>query len=202
MKLLLDYFPIAAFVGVYFYSSAELPMYPAVQALMIASVVQTIGSRLLTGKFEKLHLGLLAITLVFGGMTLMFRNPDFLIWKASIVVWIMAIVFLYSQFIAKKPLIQVMLQAAVEGADVPKAIWHKINLVWPIGYIFFGFLNLYVAFNYSEPFWVKFKLFGLLALTFSLIIFSLIKLFPFFPLEETEDQTSHTEQDKLDDKER
>lgn len=187
MKFLLDFLPLIAFVGVYSYTSSEQPMYPAVQALMVASLLQTIGSRLLTGKFEKLHLWTLLITLVFGSLTLFLRDPAFIQWKASIVVWLTAGVFLFRQFVSKKLLIKEMMMASIDDKmDVPNAIWKNINILWPIAYTVFGFLNLYVAFTFSEAFWVKFKLFGLMALTLSLLFYTLYKLFPYFP-EETID---------------
>ena len=200
MKFLLDFFPLAFFVGTYFYSSSETPMYPAVQALMIATVIQTIGSRLLTGKFEKLHLSILGITLAFGTLTLVFRNPEFLQWKASIVVWLMAGVFLYRQYVSKKPLIQEMLGNAVEGEmNVPDAVWKNINMLWPIFYFLFGFLNLYVAFNFTEAFWVKFKLFGLMGLTMTLLVYTMVRLVPYFPEEEkSTDSDSETESAETD----
>ena len=187
MKFFLDFFPLAIFVGVYFFSGAEKPIYPAVQGLMVAAVIQTIGSRLITGKFEKLHLWTLLITLIFGAFTLVFRNAEFIQWKASIVVWVMAVVFLFRQFISKKLLIQEMMQAAMEETlEVPEKIWRNINLSWPIAYIVFGFINLYVAYNFSEAFWVNFKLFGLMALTILLLVYTLYKLFPYFPEEAPE----------------
>ena len=193
MKLLLDFFPLVIFVGIYFYSSAEQPMYPAVQGLMVAAVIQTIGSRLLTGKFEKLHLWMLAITIVFGVMTLVFRNPAFVQWKASVVVWLMAAIFLFRQLVSKKLLIQEMMQATMdEKLDIPENVWRTINISWPIGYILFGILNLYVAFSFSEAFWVKFKLFGLMGLTFSLLIYTMVKIFPYFPTEDEETDTNES----------
>ncbi len=194
MKLLFDYLPIAVFVGIYFYSNSETPMYPAVQGLIVASIIQTIGSRLLTGKFEKLHLWVLLVTIVFGGMTLAFRDPAFVQWKASVVLWLTAGVFLFRQFVHKKYLIQDMMQAAIdEKLNVPKKTWMSVNLMWPIGYILFGFINLYVAFNFSEAFWVKFKLFGLFGFTLSLLIFTIVKLYPYLSLEgedKTEEKSS------------
>lgn len=190
MKFLLDFFPLIAFVGIYFYSGSETPMYPAVQGLMVAAVIQTIGSRLITGKFEKIHLWTLVVTLVFGALTLLFRDPTFVQWKASIIVWLTAAVFFYTQFVTKKPLIQRMLQSALEEAKVPDSVWFPVNLSWPVAHVIFGFLNLYIAFNFSEAFWVKFKLFGLMGLTLGLIVFSLYKLFPYLPQEnETEVDT-------------
>lgn len=42
--------------------------------------------------------------------------------------------------------------------------------MWVVFFIFAGCLNIYVAFSFSEAVWVKFKVFGLLALTFIFVI--------------------------------
>lgn len=200
MKLLLDYFPLAVFVGIYFWSGVEEPMYPAVQGLIVASVIQTVGVRLITGKFEQLHLWILGITIVLGGMTLAFRDPVFVQWKASGVAWLTALVLLYSQLIAKKPLIQKLMSSAFEdeNIEVPEKAWSQINYSWPIGYTLFGFLNLYVAFNYSEAFWVKFKLFGLMGMTLLLIGFTIYTLSPYLMEAEESEQTEESQESQPD----
>ena len=171
MKFLLDFFPIVIFVGVYVFYPSETPMYPAVIALMGATIIQNIGTKLLTGKFEKLHVWTLIITLAMGGLTLLFRDPAFIFWKASVLVWVTAIVFLYRQHIIGKVLLQEMLSKTMDDPiDAPASIWKSLNHLWAFSYILFGFLNLWVAYNFSEAAWVQFKLFGLLVLNFSLLI--------------------------------
>ncbi len=185
MKFFLDFFPIVVFVGVYALTDAEQPMYPAVIALMIATVVQNAGTKLLTGKFEKLHLWTLVVTLIAGSLTLIFRDPAFIFWKASILVWVTAIVFLYRQYVLNKILLKEMLTKALdEPIDAPAKLWSHVNLVWVISYILFGFLNLYVAYNYSEAFWVKFKLFGLMGLNILLLVYIMSRIFRYLPVEE------------------
>jgi intracellular septation protein len=185
MKFFLDFFPIVIFVAVYAFSAEEQPMYPAVIALMIATLVQNIGTKLLTGKFEKLHLWTLGITLVAGSLTLIFRDPAFIFWKASVLVWVTAIVFLYRQHVMGKILLEDMLSKALdEPIDAPRQLWSKLNHVWAISYILFGFLNLYIAYNFSEPFWVKFKLFGLMGLNILLLGYIMTKIFKYLPVEE------------------
>ena len=44
--------------------------------------------------------------------------------------------------------------------------WRRLNLIWVVFFAAMGIANIYVAYNYSEQFWVNFKVFGLLALTF------------------------------------
>ncbi len=193
MKFFLDYFPIIIFVGVYAYSGAEQPMYPAVMALMAGTIVQNIGTKLLTGKFEKLHLWTLGITLVFGSMTLVFRDPAFIFWKASVVLWVTAAIFLYRQHILGKILLQEMLSKAIDDEIMaPKALWSKLNHIWAFFYGLFGFINLYIAYNFSEAFWVKFKLFGLMGLNILLLGYIMTKIYPYLPIEE-ESTTSNNE---------
>ena len=192
MKFFLDFFPIIVFVGVYALSGDEKPMYPAVMALMAATVIQNIGTRLLTGKFEKLHLWTLVVTLIFGTMTLIFRDPAFIFWKASILVWLTALVFLYRQHILKKILIKEMLTKAVdEKITMPDKLWGKLNHIWAFSYTLFGFLNLYIADQFSEAFWVQFKLWGLMGLNFVLLGYIMYKIYPYLPFEE--DQVSSDE---------
>ena len=45
-----------------------------------------------------------------------------------------------------------------------------LNMAWVVFFAFAGALNIYVAYMYSEPTWVKFKLFGLIGLTIVFII--------------------------------
>lgn len=190
MKSLLDYFPIVVFVGVYVFYPAEQPMYPAVIGLMIATVIQNVGTKMLTGKFEKLHLWTLAITLVFGGMTLVFRDPAFIFWKASIVVWLTAAIFLYRQVLLGKVLLQEMLSKAIDDEiDAPSSLWKNLNYAWIVSYTLFGFLNLFVAYNYSEAFWVQFKLFGLMGLNILLLVGVMIKIYPYLPVEEGDESS-------------
>ncbi|HMT02132.1 MAG TPA: septation protein IspZ, partial [Burkholderiales bacterium] len=55
--------------------------------------------------------------------------------------------------------------------DLSERIWNRLNIAWGLYFIFLGILNLFIAFNFSEYMWVKFKVFGSLTLTF---IFTLI----------------------------
>ena len=50
--------------------------------------------------------------------------------------------------------------------SVPDKIWTKLNMGWVVFFIFSGIANLYVAYNFSTEFWVNFKVYGLLGLTF------------------------------------
>ena len=157
MKFLFDFFPLVAFLIAFYYpEDREQGIYLAIQVLIIASVIQIFVYWLITRKFEKMHV-------ILGGATLLLQDLRFIKWKPTVVNWIFALVFLGSQFIGKKPIIRRMMDHAI---SVPDKVWTKLNVGWVVFFIFSGTANLYVAYNFSTEFWVNFKVYGLLGLTF------------------------------------
>ena len=164
MKFLFDFFPLVAFLIAFYYpEDREQGIYLAIQVLIIASAIQIIIYWLITRKFEKMHVITLVLTVILGGATLLLKDVRFIKWKPTAVNWVFALVFLGSQFIGKKPIIRRMMDHAI---SVPDEIWTKLNIGWVVFFIFSGIANLYVAYNFSTEFWVNFKVYGLLGLTF------------------------------------
>ena len=153
MKLLFDFFPIVLFFICYKLFS----IYTATAVAMVASVVQVIFYRLKYQRYEKMHLISLGIIVVLGGATLFFHNPWFIKWKPTGIYWLSSLLFIGSNYIGKKPLIQKMMDGNI---SLPTKIWRRLNLAWGVFFIVMGTLNLYVAYNFSTDFWVNFKLFG------------------------------------------
>ncbi len=126
-------------------------------------------------KIDKKQLITLIVFLVFGGMTLYFHDPIFVKWKPTIVFWIFGVVLFFSHFIGKKPLMQRMLEAMLEGkASLPIAVWKRLNLAWTVFFILLGTINIWIAYTYSTEAWVNFKLYGILGLLF---LFSVMQAF-------------------------
>ena len=184
MKFLFDLLPVAVFfIAYYAPENREQAIYIATAAAVVASVAQTVGFRLFTGKTEKMHLITLAIILVLGGITLLLQDKRFWFWKPTLVNWLFAAAFLGSQFVGERPLIERMLSQA---AAAPRRVWLRLNLAWVAFFLFLGALNLYVAFRFAEHVWVNFKLFGLLGLT---LLFAVAQAFYLVPyLKEPERQ--------------
>jgi intracellular septation protein len=57
-----------------------------------------------------------------------------------------------------------------EKIALPVHAWNRLNLGWSLFFAMLGFINLYVAFNYSTDTWVDFKLFGFTGLMLVFII--------------------------------
>lgn len=171
MKFLYDYFPLILFFVVF----KTYDIYTATAVAIVASFIQVGYFWIRHRRFENMHLVTLGVITVFGGLTLILHDDTFIKWKPTIAYWVLAIVFIGSQFIGKKTLLERMLGKQIA---MPKRIWTQQNIMWAVFFILLGCLNIYVAFYYAldqDPetrtnTWVNFKLFGTLGLTLIFIV--------------------------------
>ena len=171
MKFLFDFFPLLAFfLAFYIPEDREQAIYIATYTLIISSVIQIILYWLLFRKFEKMHLITFVVVLIFGGLTIYLQDENFIKWKPTIVNWCFSFALFASHYIGDKPLFQRMINMADDKVTLPNQVWRNINMSWGIFFLFLGFVNLYVAFNYSTEFWVNFKAWGMTLLNFTFLI--------------------------------
>lgn len=159
MQLLIDYIPIVAFFVAYF----QRDIFFATGVLMIVMPAVLLLQWLLTRRLSKIYIASTILVLILGSATLFFRTPGFLYWKPTVLNWGIAAVFLGSQWIGDKTIAERMLGSA---ATLSRSQWVRLNQIWVCFFLIVGTLNIYVAYEFSEAFWVKFKLFGMLGLTF------------------------------------
>lgn len=164
MNLLFEFLPLILFLGAFVYKD----IYFALIVLMIAMPIGLIVKYARTRTFDKMYFWSTLFLLVAGTLTLYFRNPYFLYWKPTVFYWVVAAAFLGSFWVGDKPLVQRFL-GLVDGIPLDRITpqqWAKLNVAWVLFLAVAGALNIYVAYSFSEATWVKFKVFGLMALTF------------------------------------
>jgi len=180
MKMFFDFFPVLLF----FITYKMYDIYTATAVLIVACAIQTFGHRIIKGRFENSHLITLILVALFGGLTLVLQDEVFIKWKPTVINWLFAIVFIGSQYIGKKSVIERMMGANIV---LPSTVWTKLNLAWALFFTVLGALNLYVAFSFDTDTWVNFKLFGLMGLTFIFIIAQSFYLMPYIKESEAPD---------------
>lgn len=163
MKFIFDFLPILLFFVAY----KTYDIYVATAVAIVATLIMVAVFWLKHRRVEKMHMITLAIITIFGGATLIFKDPTFIKWKPTVAYWLFAVAFLGSQFIGGRSITERMMGHAITA---PERVWKRLNLSWAIFFIVMGILNLYVAFNYPEDTWVNFKLFGLMALSIIFIL--------------------------------
>ena len=163
MKLLTDLFPVILFVAAY----QMYDIYVATIALMAAIVAQIAYLKLSGKPVEKMHWITLGLVIGFGGLTLGLRDPQFIMWKPTVINWLFAAALLLSGLFMQRGIMRRMLDTI---GEFPLRVVSRLNLAWTFFLFGLGVLNLYVAYNFSEATWVNFKLFGFLGLTLAFML--------------------------------
>ena len=195
MHFLIEFFPIIIFFVAYqFYAqipvnfieslntflpvtltpgSATDSIYFATLIAIVISGITVIFHFLKTRKVNKNQALTFTLFIIFGGATLMLRDPDYIKWKPTVINLIFALIFLGSAFIGEKPIVERLLGKAISA---PRNIWLKLNASWIVFFTGIAAINLYIAYNFSEEAWVNFKLFGMMGLTILFMIIQIIIL--------------------------
>jgi len=99
----------------------------------------------------------------FGGLTLYFDNKIFFYMKPTIINLLFALILLFGKYFTEKPLLKILFQNSISLEDEG---WKKLNYRWIGFFILMAVLNEIVWRTQSESFWVNFKVWGLLPITF------------------------------------
>ncbi len=182
MKLFFDLFPIVLFFGVFKWAGSHgdaaaqwasqylgagitpesAPILLATATAILASIAQLIYLLVRRRKVEPMFWISLAVIVVFGGLTLYFREGAFIKWKPTILYWIFAGILLYGNVTGKNFIKQLLAKAELTMAE---RHWWLLQKLWIGFFVVLGALNLLVAYTFSLETWVNFKLFGLMGLT-------------------------------------
>lgn len=198
MKQFLEFLPLVLFFGAYQMNGETISVgewlyafdgiYSATAVLMFSSVAVLLVTFVLDRRLDKRLMWMTVAILVFGAATLIFRDQRFIQWKPTVFNWVLALVFLASQFVGDKNLLQRFLG---QQLVLPRAVWGRLNLLYVAHFSVVGALNLFVAYRYEEAFWVSYKLYSSLGFTIALMALTVLLLFPHLknqiPNSDTED---------------
>ena len=161
IKFLTDFGPLVIFFTIYFKGENDLKVAipPFIIATLIALAVVYLSEKRIP--MVPLLSGLL-ITL-FGGLTIYFDNKIFFYMKPTIINLLFAAVLFFGKYFTQKPLLKIFFQNAFNLKDEG---WKKLNYRWIGFFIFVAILNEIVWRTQSEAFWVNFKVWGLLPISF------------------------------------
>jgi intracellular septation protein len=185
MKVFLEYIPLILFLVFYKMdpSSMEIAgrefsvggIYSATAILMISTLLVYGFYYLKEKTLSRMQWIVVVAVILFGSSTLLLRSEDILKWKAPAVNWLIAVIFLGSQFVAKKNMARTMFDHMV---TMPDERWTRLNLGWVVTFLVVGTANLLVAFNFHE-YWVDFKVFGSFAILLVATIAQIVYIYPY-----------------------
>ena len=158
LKLLLDLGPLVVFFAAYFKGN----IYIATGAFMAATVAAIAVYWLKTRHIPMSQIITLVIVLVFGGLTLALDDPRFIKMKPTM-IYVLFAAILFGGLATGRSLLKVVFESAFP--PLTEAGWRILTLRWAIFFAVLAVLNEAIWRNFSEQFWVSFKLFGFLPLT-------------------------------------
>ena len=161
IKFVTDFGPLLIFFTIYFTNNHDLKV--AIPPFIIATLIALIVVYLLEKKIPMVPLTSGILITLFGGLTLYFDNKIFFYMKPTIINLLFAGVLFFGKYFTQKPLLKIFFQNALNLEDEG---WKKLNYRWISFFIFVAILNEIVWRTQSEPFWVNFKVWGLLPISF------------------------------------
>jgi intracellular septation protein len=159
LKLALDLGPLVLFFAI----NAKFGIFAATAVFMAAVMAALVVSYALIRRLPAMTLVTAVIVLVFGGLTLLLEDETFIKLKPTIIYLLFAVV-LFGGLLLRKPLLEIvfdqMFHLTEEG-------WRKLTIRWATFFLVLAVVNEVVWRTQSTDFWVSFKVFGMVPLTFA-----------------------------------
>ena len=164
-RLLIDLGPLLVFFLVNFLAPVPsvMKIFVATGAFMVAMVAAMLFSAIRYRRISPLlwFSGLMVV--ILGGLTIWLHNESFIKMKPT-VYYVLVSGLLWFGLATDRPLLQRVLGSTYPGLD--QQGWTKLTRNWALFFAFMAALNETVWRNSTTDFWVGFKLWGALPLTF------------------------------------
>ncbi len=132
----------------------------ATMILTAGTVIQLLIMLALKMPITKMQKTMFAAILIGGGLTVLFRDPQFIKWKLTIVNSIFAITLLVMQILGKTP-IKTMLESVTNGQDMkvsmPDKAWSQITYTFAFFFAAVAIVNAYITLFMDFNAWVVFR---------------------------------------------
>jgi intracellular septation protein len=158
LKIVLDLGPLALF----FFANSRYGIFAATATFMVAVVAALAVSYVMTRHLPIMPVVTAIIVVVFGGLTLILHDATFIKVKPTIIYALFGAVLLGGLYF-NKPLLGMVFDSLFQLTDEG---WRKLTWRWAIFFLALAVLNEIVWRNFSTNFWVDFKVFGVMPLTF------------------------------------
>ena len=161
IKFATDFGPLLIFFIIYFKSENNLKI--AIPPFIIATLIALLVVYFLEKRIPMMPLLSGVLITLFGGLTIYFDNKIFFYMKPTIINLLFAAVLFFGKYFTQKSLLKKMFQNSLDLEDEG---WEKLNYRWIGFFLFVAILNEIVWRTQTEIFWVNFKVWGLLPISF------------------------------------
>lgn len=185
MRQLLEFLPLVLFFGAYQMDGDTVAVsdwsytfdgiFSATAVLMVGTVVVWLLCSALAKKNDRRMMWMAVAVVIFGAATLILRDQRFIQWKPTVFNWVLAAIFLGSQYVGERNLLQRLLGSQLA---LTRKVWSRLNVLWIGNFTVVGALNLFVAYQYEEAFWVSYKLYSSIGFTIVLMLLTIVIVAP------------------------
>jgi len=158
LKLTLDIGPLVLF----FLANSRFGIFAATGAFMAAIVAALLVSYAMTRQLPIMPVVTAIVVVVFGGLTLALHDETFIKLKPTI-IYVLFGGILLGGYILEKPFLAILFDSMFHLT--PEG-WRKLTLRWALFFFALAVLNEAIWRTQSTDFWVNFKLFGFVPITF------------------------------------
>jgi intracellular septation protein len=167
-KFITDFGPLLIFFVVYSKSGKNLSA--AIPPLIVATLIAVLISYLVEKKIPYIPLIGGVVISFFGGLTLYFDNPVFLYMKPTIINVFFGLALAFERFFTEEPILKRMLGKSISLSEEG---WKALTIRWMFFFFALALLNECVWRTQTEEFWVNFKVWGILPITFVFTAFQM-----------------------------
>ena len=161
LKFITDFGPLLIFFIIYYKGDKNLTL--AIPPFIIATLLALILAYIVEKKIAFIPLiGGILITF-FGGLTIYFDNPVFIYIKPTIINILFGVALIFGKYFTNGPPLKKLMGKSV---SLTNEGWEILNKRWVYFFFSLAILNELVWRTQSEEFWVNFKVWGLLPITF------------------------------------
>jgi len=168
LKFITDFGPLLVFFFFYYNSDKNLKI--AIPPFIIATIIALVIAWIIEKKIPMIPLISGILITFFGGLTIYFDNPVFIFIKPTIINILFGLALLFGKYFTDEPVLKKILGKSIALTDDG---WNILNKRWMFFFFSIALLNELVWRTQSEEFWVNFKVWGLLPITFLFTAFQI-----------------------------
>jgi intracellular septation protein len=168
VKFVTDFGPLMVFFFFYYNNDKNLKI--AIPPLIVATLIALIAVWLIEKRIPMVPLISGILISLFGGLTIYFDNPIFIYIKPTIINILFGLALLFGKYFTKQSILKKILGKSLTLSD---AGWTLLNKRWVFFFFSLAILNELVWRTQSEEFWVNFKVWGMLPITFIFTAFQI-----------------------------
>ena len=161
IKFVTDFGPLALFFFFYYNSDKNLKI--AIPPFIIATLISLFFVWIIEKKIPMVPLVSGILITLFGGLTIYFDNPIFIYVKPTIINILFGLALLFGKYFSKEPILKKIMGKSL---SLTSEGWDLLNKRWVYFFFSLALLNEIVWRTQSEEFWVNFKVWGILPITF------------------------------------